>query len=92
MIQLKPGLQPATFVKNRKSLSARPRSRRKKNRGLRFERVFSDSAVTPVMGCNGTTGAQVSDMVQERPSNTQVGHLRSHTDVKGSTALCICQG
>ena len=47
MIQLKPGLQPATFVKNRKSLSGRPRSRRKKNRGLRFERVFSDSAVTP---------------------------------------------
>ena len=48
MIQLKPGLQPATFVKNRKSLSGRPRSRRKKNRGLRFERVFSDSAVTPL--------------------------------------------
>ena len=47
MIQLKPGLQPATFVKNRKSLSGRPRSRRKKNRGLRFERVFSDSAVAP---------------------------------------------
>src|SRR6476660_5914951 len=48
MIQLKPGLQPATFVKNRKSLSGRPKSRRKKDRGLRFERVFSDSAVTPL--------------------------------------------
>src|SRR5436189_4154529 len=47
MIQLKPGLQPATFAKNRKSLSRRPRSRPKKNRGLRFERVFSDPAVAP---------------------------------------------
>ena len=47
MIQLKPGLQPASFVKNRKSLSGRPKSRRKINRGLRFERVFSDSAVAP---------------------------------------------
>ena len=47
MIQLKPGLQSATFAKNRKSLSRRPRSRRKKNRGLRFERVFSDPAVAP---------------------------------------------
>ena len=47
MIQLKPGLQPATLAKNRKSLSRRPKSRRKKNRGLRFERVFSDPAVKP---------------------------------------------
>jgi ribonucleoside-diphosphate reductase alpha chain len=47
MIQLKPGLQPATFAKNRKSLSRRPGSRPKKNRGLRFERVFSDPAVAP---------------------------------------------
>ncbi|MEO8438745.1 MAG: vitamin B12-dependent ribonucleotide reductase [Spartobacteria bacterium] len=47
MIQLKPGLQPTTLAKNRKSLSRRPKSSRKKKRGLRFERVFSDSAVAP---------------------------------------------
>ncbi len=47
MIQLKPGLQPATLAKPRKSLSRRPKSRGKKNRGLRFERVFSDPTVQP---------------------------------------------
>ncbi|HEY2714344.1 MAG TPA: vitamin B12-dependent ribonucleotide reductase [Chthoniobacterales bacterium] len=47
MIQLKPGLQPATLAKPRKSLSRRPKSRGKKNRGLRFERVFSDPTVDP---------------------------------------------
>ena len=47
MIQLKPGLQPNTLAKNRKSLSRRPKSGRKKKRGLRFERVFSDAAVGP---------------------------------------------
>src|SRR5881396_516745 len=48
MIQLKPGIQPA-------SLSASPRSatrqkttsEKKKNAGLRFERVFSNAAVAP---------------------------------------------
>ncbi len=47
MIQLKPGLQPTTLVKNRKSLSRRPKSGRKKKRGLRFDRVFSDAKVGP---------------------------------------------
>ena len=47
MIQLKPGLQPNTLAKNRKSLSRRPKSGRKKKRGLRFERVFSDAKVGP---------------------------------------------
>ncbi len=52
MIQLKAGLQPATLVKNRKSLSHRPKSSpvastRKKKRGLRFERVFSDARIAP---------------------------------------------
>ena len=52
MIQLKPGLQPATLVKNRKSLSRRPKSSsassaRKRKRGLRFERVFSDPKISP---------------------------------------------
>ncbi len=46
MIQLKPGLQPATLAKERKSL-ARRRPARKKSRGLRFERVFSDKATSP---------------------------------------------
>ncbi|MGI8955320.1 MAG: vitamin B12-dependent ribonucleotide reductase, partial [Chthoniobacterales bacterium] len=47
MIQLKPGLQPNTLAKNRKSLSRRPKSARKKKRGLCFERVFSDAKVGP---------------------------------------------
>src|SRR5450432_3886488 len=47
MIQLKPGLQPSTLAKNRKSLSRRRKTARKKNRALRFERVFSDPAVDP---------------------------------------------
>ncbi len=47
MIQLKPGLQPNSLAKNRKSLSRRPKSTRKKKRGLRFERVFSDAKVGP---------------------------------------------
>ncbi|MDQ3115265.1 MAG: vitamin B12-dependent ribonucleotide reductase, partial [Verrucomicrobiota bacterium] len=47
MIQLKPGLQPNTLAKNRKALSRRPKSSRKKKRGLRFERVFSDAKVGP---------------------------------------------
>ncbi|CAN5594083.1 vitamin B12-dependent ribonucleotide reductase [soil metagenome] len=47
MIQLKPGLQPSTLGKNRKSLSRRPKTRRKKKRALRFERVFSDARINP---------------------------------------------
>ena len=47
MIQLKPGLQPSTLVKNRKSLSRRRRTTRKKRRGLHFAHVFSDPAVSP---------------------------------------------
>ncbi len=52
MIQLKPGLQPATLAaKERKSLNHRRKNNRKttrkKSRGLRFDRVFSDSAVSP---------------------------------------------
>ena len=46
MIQLKPGLQPSTLVKERKSL-ARRRPTRKKSRGLHFERVFSSKATSP---------------------------------------------
>ncbi len=47
MIQLKPGLQPTTLAKNRKSLSRQRKTTRKKSRGLRFERVFSDPAISP---------------------------------------------
>ena len=47
MIQLKPGLLPATLAKERKSLARRRKTTRKKSRGLRFERVFSDPAVSP---------------------------------------------
>src|ERR1041385_1228808 len=48
MIQLKPGLQPATLAKTRQSLSRRGKATfRKKRRALRFERVFSDPAGEP---------------------------------------------
>ncbi len=47
MIQLKPGLQPSTLAKNRKSLSRRVKKTQKKKRGLRFERVFSDATGSP---------------------------------------------
>jgi ribonucleoside-diphosphate reductase alpha chain len=46
MIQLKPGLQPATLAKERKTL-ARRKAARKKSRGLRFERVFSSGNASP---------------------------------------------
>src|SRR4029078_5144395 len=49
MIQLKAGLQPATLAKRDRSTLSRRRknSSRKKSRGLRFERVFSQAAVSP---------------------------------------------
>ena len=49
MIQLKAGLQPATLAKRDRSAASRRRknSSRKKSRGLRFERVFSQAAVSP---------------------------------------------
>ena len=47
MIQLKSGLQPTTLAKNRRSLSHRRKSTRKKNRALRFERIFSEASVSP---------------------------------------------
>src|SRR5262249_39796663 len=47
MIQLKSGLQPATLAKNRRALAHRRKSTRKKNRGLRFERIFSEASVSP---------------------------------------------
>src|SRR6201981_1192629 len=47
MIQLKSGLQPTTLAKNRRSLSHRRKSTRKKKSGLRFERIFSEASVSP---------------------------------------------
>ncbi|MEO6872099.1 MAG: hypothetical protein ABI233_07750, partial [Chthoniobacterales bacterium] len=47
MIQLKPGLQPATLSKERKSLARRRKTKSKKSRGLRFERVFSNADASP---------------------------------------------
>ncbi len=49
MIQLKPGLQPHTLVKNRKSFArpAKSSGARKRKRGLRFARVFSDAKIAP---------------------------------------------
>ena len=48
MIQLKPGIQPSSLNKPRKSSDRRSdRAQKKKNGGLRFERVFSDAAVRP---------------------------------------------
>src|SRR4051794_27170341 len=47
MIQLKPGLQPTNLAKNRKPLARRPRTVRKKRRGLHFSPVFSDPGICP---------------------------------------------
>ncbi len=48
MIQLKPGLRPSSLEKSRKSSSRRKnRVGKKKNSGLRFERVFSNAKVAP---------------------------------------------
>src|SRR5213083_397111 len=48
MIQLKPGIQPASLNKPTHSAARRKnRIQRKKNGGLRFKRVFSDPAIAP---------------------------------------------
>ncbi len=48
MIQLKPGLTPSSLNRPRKSsLRIKNRVTKKKSKGLRFERVFSDSQVAP---------------------------------------------
>ncbi|MEY2548054.1 MAG: ribonucleoside-diphosphate reductase alpha chain, partial [Verrucomicrobiota bacterium] len=48
MIQLKPGLSPSSLNRLRKSpLRSKSRSSKKKSKGLRFERVFSDAMVAP---------------------------------------------
>src|SRR5581483_11355863 len=48
MIQLKPGLQPATLSKKNQSRARAPRPQgKKKSRGLRFERLFSDKNISP---------------------------------------------
>src|SRR5207247_9098198 len=48
MIQLKPGIPPASLNKPPQSTARRKnRIQKKKNGGLRFKRVFSDAAVAP---------------------------------------------
>jgi ribonucleoside-diphosphate reductase alpha chain len=48
MIQLKPGIPPASLNKPQHLTAGRKnRGQRKKNSGLRFKRVFSDSAIAP---------------------------------------------
>src|SRR3954470_24885008 len=48
MIQLKPGLSPSSLNRPRKSsLRTKSRASKKKSKGLRFERVFSDAKVAP---------------------------------------------
>jgi ribonucleoside-diphosphate reductase alpha chain len=48
MIQLKAGIQPSSFHKTRKSdVKTKRRAAKKKNTGLRFERVFSDANCSP---------------------------------------------
>ncbi len=47
MIQLKPGIQPSSLNKGRRSRGARKSRVAKKNSGLRFERVFSEAEVAP---------------------------------------------
>src|SRR5438105_6033359 len=48
MIQLKPGIRSSSLHQSRKSsLRTKNRASKKKNLGLRFERVFSDAKVGP---------------------------------------------
>jgi ribonucleoside-diphosphate reductase alpha chain len=48
MIQLKPGLTPASLNRPRsKSVRAATRAAKKKSKGLRFDRVFSDARTAP---------------------------------------------
>jgi ribonucleoside-diphosphate reductase alpha chain len=47
MIQLKPGLSPASLKPTAKSNRTKSRSRKQKRAGLEFERVFSDANVAP---------------------------------------------
>ena len=48
MIQLKPGIQPSSLGRPRKSsVRTKNRGSRKKSKGLRFARVFSDANVAP---------------------------------------------
>jgi ribonucleoside-diphosphate reductase alpha chain len=48
MIQLRPGIAPASLRKPRKSAEHRKnRAAKKKNAGLHFERVFSEGAISP---------------------------------------------
>ena len=48
MIQLKPGINPSSLNRPRKSpLRLKNRGSKKKSKGLRFPRVFSDAGVTP---------------------------------------------
>src|SRR6476661_5583956 len=48
MIQLKPGLTPSSLNRPRsKSVRTSSRAAKKKSKGLRFERVFSDANVAP---------------------------------------------
>src|SRR5437588_4865736 len=48
MIQLKPGIRPSSLQQSRKSsLRTKNRASKKKNLGLRFERVFSDANIGP---------------------------------------------
>jgi ribonucleoside-diphosphate reductase alpha chain len=48
MIQLKPGIHPSSLNRPRKSsLRSKNRGSKRKSKGLRFERVFSDANVAP---------------------------------------------
>jgi ribonucleoside-diphosphate reductase alpha chain len=47
MIQLKPGIHPRSLNKQKTSARRKNRVDKKKSSGLRFERVFSDAAVSP---------------------------------------------
>src|ERR1041384_953320 len=48
MIQLKPGISPSSLTRLRKtSIRTKNRAPKKKSKGLRFERVFSDAKVAP---------------------------------------------
>src|SRR6202521_4970565 len=48
MIQLKPGIQPSSLNRPRKSsVRTKNRGSKRKSKGLRFDRVFSEAAISP---------------------------------------------
>src|SRR5436190_3126699 len=60
MIQLKSGIPPVSLGRSPKPTHRRKMKPEKKNAGLRFDRVFSDTAVAPFDQSNGNDARRKS--------------------------------